>query len=227
MMLYTSYRLLGEAGASHECNGYTPLADAIGKPTQYGFGRPISIETLLKTGGISVALWALRAVHPEQRVVATRLARVVAISAFDTGHDRFPESNAYLQKSTQLAIAYLSGDLKQESLDAMRREVWHRSERIKLPYKHLYYSAWLALARYPERLAPEALRTMRLAHPSAMSEKDKREIPFESRLALEVVLRRFLFSEREDVGPGDSEPATEEKAVNRIVNRRLWRSATK
>ena len=74
--LYTTFDLLRQASACTE--RYAHLGRALGGIKRYGRTTPISLLRILATNGLDDALWALRAVPPEQVAVRDRLARLYA-----------------------------------------------------------------------------------------------------------------------------------------------------
>lgn len=72
--LATTLRLLRENNVCRD--RYLHLRRALGK--HYGDDRPISLLRVLRSNGLDDALWALRAVPPEQAVLRDKIARLLA-----------------------------------------------------------------------------------------------------------------------------------------------------
>lgn len=76
MTLYTTFRLLREHDAC--ADRYRHLAAALGGENSYGDDTPIPVLRILETNGLDDALWAFRAIPPEQAEARDRMARLFA-----------------------------------------------------------------------------------------------------------------------------------------------------
>ena len=118
-MLYTTFRLVREAGACK--NHYRQFAKAVGGVKAYGQDTPIPLIKILEINGLNDALWALRAVLPEEKASRDRMARLLAADfaehVLHLYERQYPEDNQCRQ-AIETARQYAEGQATDTQLAA-------------------------------------------------------------------------------------------------------------
>lgn len=200
MHIYTSYRMMQEEVRDSKGRIIRPamertdplfreLCISIGAPRTYGPDRPIDVSTMmsLNRDDLRDPLWCLGCVYPEQEVSASRIARRVAILAYEIASGRYQSyQNKLLERAMRSANEYVHGSSDIDSLSKYRRKLWNASSTIKEPHKYLFLIAWVACSA-PDRIA-------RIVH--ALPDAVKRSIPGEE-LSRRKVVRSGVLAETE------------------------------
>jgi hypothetical protein len=141
-MLYTSYHLAEKAGATKDCEGYRAVKAAIGgEPTE-----GIALTTVLQYAGLKDALWCLRAVHPEQKTIATRASRVWVVRAAQTAIGLYhTEVDSFHRNCLEVASDRIHGLVDRYLVDKARKEIWTEIPQMMDSRKWIGWLLWLAL----------------------------------------------------------------------------------
>lgn len=128
--LETSFALLREKGAL--LRGYLILIRALGGIEQYGLTTPIAISKIVETNSFHDALWAFRAVHPDQRKECETIARQLSCDCADIIIPQYEAMNGngtdrVLGQTIDAARALASGYISTQELIMMRPKDWYRS----------------------------------------------------------------------------------------------------
>lgn len=210
MHLYTSYRMLANAGLERSDMLFRELSASIGGPREYGHQRPIGLAMMMGIDGCGPrdVLWSLGAVYPEQASAAGRVARSVAILACKLGMDRFRQKNPLLTKALGTAVDYSIGEADADELTSVRRRVLPASSKIVSPYHHVFTLAWIACAA-PDRMhrvAGGTVEALKLAMPMEGVCRDaKSKLLANAERAIRDELSRSLSRDEADVTPGPGE----------------------
>jgi hypothetical protein len=141
-ILYTSYYLAEKAGATNDCEGYRAVKAAIGgEPTE-----GIALTTVLQYAGLKDALWCLRAVHPEQKTIATRASRVWVVRAAQTAIGLYhTEVDSFHRNCLEVASDRIHGLVDRYLVDKARKEIWTEIPQMMDSRKWIGWLLWLAL----------------------------------------------------------------------------------
>jgi len=140
--LYTTFDLLRQASACTE--RYAHLGRALGGIKRYGRTTPISLLRILATNGLDDALWALRAVPPEQVAVRDRLARLYACWCVRQIWGLLTDKRS--RAAVEVAERYAIGEATCNELAAASASAWDASASAWAARAAASASAWDARA---------------------------------------------------------------------------------
>ena len=125
MKLYTTFRLLRVAGACRDRCQYGAVA--LGGVATYGADAPIPLVRVLEINGLDDALWALRAVPPEQAAERDRLARLFACDCAGRALPVFEQlypTDRRPREAIAMARRFAGGEATANELAAARAAAW-------------------------------------------------------------------------------------------------------
>lgn len=155
-MLTTSFKLLHDAHACPE--RYAHLARALGGIRKYGRTKPIPIARILEVNGFDDALWALRAVSPEQEVERDLLARLYACWCVRQVWHTLTDERS--RRAVEVAERYAVGEATADELDAAESAArsaadaaWSAADAAR---SAAWSAAWAAQAAHLRAMLEEA-----------------------------------------------------------------------
>ena len=145
----------------HPCaDGWTKLLKHLG--TEWPDDKPIEFDTILESNGLVDALWALRAVVPEQEKDLDKLARLFACDCAESVLYLFEEKHPDDKRPRQAiatARAFANGEATEKDLDAASYAAWADSEAASdaaYSARASSYAAWAAESAAASRAAYSA-----------------------------------------------------------------------
>lgn len=174
----------------------------------YGLDKPISLEQIAKVD-LSAALWAFRAVYPEQRTLASRSARLLALRTFNLARscishdaDMWVDSMPIFR---QVAFAgdYLLGLRTKHVLEDALKEVYPYLRIGPEPLRLLANIATFALGSKPVRRGTDILEALLMMNPYS-EKKERLQYHYYARklmVAMQGKLLEVLEPRDEEIGP--------------------------
>lgn len=230
MLLSTCYKLVLANGADCEsddgyghkvtCADLKRAFNVFGTPESFGLATPVFLSDVLERVSLDAALWSLRAVYPEQRTAARRIARSLAMDAALEGSRLF-EGHKLYEQAWSVANAWLEGDASGKDLQSFRMRVFNTI----LPSGSLAnygLATYIMLTETPERYALEAINAgIKAGTPDGATKGSADSQALEFRNYVKSTFLDLLRQEEpteEGSGPGEiTEPSTKGRPV---TNRR-------
>jgi hypothetical protein len=207
-ILYTSYRLMTYETGNHPAP-LKAIQASLGTIESYGLDKQISLEAIAAVD-LNAALWALRAVYPEQRSLTSKLSRRFAGAAFRVTSVAWARPfNGYrdiepLRKLVAVADDYLLGLCNRGFMEGKAKESFRLAASYDIPaLRWLAYLAWIALGPKPERLGPSILDAALESNPHNPKEEslEHRKCKNAMTAALRGKLLEVLEPRDEAIGP--------------------------
>lgn len=205
---------------------------------KYGLDTFISLEAIANAD-LDAALWAFRAVYPEQRSIAPKIARRYAGAVFRAAKDGIVHGDGLKEDSKPIcrlaAVAddYLLGLCDKQFMEEKAREIYRYAviaEPIALRW--LAYLGWFALGPKPERRGPDMLDAALQSNPydSKLEPMQHRKYQTAMSEALRIRLLEVLEPRDEAIGPVargfDGSFTVKPKSQNEGSNVRAYRHKT-
>lgn len=204
-MLYTSFHLAEQAGASTECPGFKSLKTSVKvKPTE-----GISLLTVLDYAGFQDALWCLRAVHDEQVTRAKKVAGILSVKAAQIAMASSGDillRDALVVASDRVNLLAGKGQVIQ-----FRKAVWNQVQATPKALKWPAWLVWLSLADDITRKVSEVPECLEAAMASDTELRRKA-----AQMSLEGTFRNQVTGPLlEDHGPGIYDPSSRLSSYDR------------
>ena len=138
MKLYTTLNLIREHGPCE--SGWRKLLKHLGET--HGNDDRIDFAAILESNGLDDALWALRAVLPEQEADRDRLARLFACDCVETAlqywEKEFPDDRRP-HEAIAVSRRFAVGEATDEELAAARAAAWDAARDAAKVRFHRYF----------------------------------------------------------------------------------------